>query len=126
MTGKKMGCYLTRTLGNLINKMWYTPALLDLAKFKLNCSVQFKKDVVHWQKTHKSPRTVKRLENVTCKWKELGLCWLFFRERLQADMIWFFTYLKLRVKRKGIKYPHNLVQVEQEVIGLNCNKKDLG
>lgn len=25
-----------------------------------------------------------------------------------------------------MKYPHVPVQVEQEVIGLNCNKKDLG
>lgn len=41
-------------------------------------------------------------------------------------MTLFFTYMKLRVKRKGIKYLHVLVQVEQEVIGLNCNKKDLG
>lgn len=50
----------------------------------------------------------------------------FLQRRLKANMILFFTFVKLGVKRKGMKYPHVPVQVEQEVIGLNCNKKDLG
>lgn len=69
---------MSRTVGNIINKMWYAPALLGLAKFKLNYSVQFKRDVIQWQKTHKS--SSKMLGDVTCKCKELGLLTLFFRE----------------------------------------------